>query len=394
MTWQVGKLPYAALIDASGVLRAKGLVNTREHLESLFEAKERGVASIQDWPNAERTEVAIMSIERPTQRSWIDRLAERGARGLARHTSRRSFLARLGAALVGGAAFPLLPVARAAEEPRAAAARATPALARRDAAIRPLQLLAPLRHRRVPVLVLRRLAERVSAGHRDVAGHVDRHLPPSRRRQGLRHLVQRLLRAVALHALPLHPHRGREAGLLHVEEQRPPVVLRHEEPRGPLLGGDRARGGDRSRDAGPRSPRWRCAGGGARWTPAAMGGRPSSTTRSSAQGCHRADGTRHAGQRARARGLGGALPRRAGRPRLPGAACPASRRRRSTTRRSRRCSTGCSSASTAPTCRPASRRTPPTEVGRLRRSRCSTSTRRGRACSRHGDTDAGGAPLR
>lgn len=59
-----------------------------------------------------------MSIERPMQRSWLDRIAERGTRGLARHTSRRSLLARLGAVLVGGAAFPLLPVARAAEESR------------------------------------------------------------------------------------------------------------------------------------------------------------------------------------------------------------------------------------------------------------------------------------
>ena len=48
-------------------------------------------------------------------RSWIDLLVERGARGIARHTSRRSLLARLGAVLVGSAAFPLLPVARAAE---------------------------------------------------------------------------------------------------------------------------------------------------------------------------------------------------------------------------------------------------------------------------------------
>jgi methylamine dehydrogenase accessory protein MauD len=49
VTYQVSKLPYAVLLDASGVVRSRGLVNTREHLESLFEAKERGVASIQDF---------------------------------------------------------------------------------------------------------------------------------------------------------------------------------------------------------------------------------------------------------------------------------------------------------------------------------------------------------
>jgi methylamine dehydrogenase accessory protein MauD len=49
ITYQVGKLPYAMLIDAAGIIRGQGLVNTREHLESLFEAKERGVASIQEF---------------------------------------------------------------------------------------------------------------------------------------------------------------------------------------------------------------------------------------------------------------------------------------------------------------------------------------------------------
>jgi methylamine dehydrogenase accessory protein MauD len=49
VTHQVGKLPYAVLLDAAGVVRAKGLVNTREHLESLFEAMERGVASLQEY---------------------------------------------------------------------------------------------------------------------------------------------------------------------------------------------------------------------------------------------------------------------------------------------------------------------------------------------------------
>jgi hypothetical protein len=37
------------LYDAEGVLRARGLVNSREHLESLFEAEQRGVASIQEF---------------------------------------------------------------------------------------------------------------------------------------------------------------------------------------------------------------------------------------------------------------------------------------------------------------------------------------------------------
>ena len=49
MTYQVGKLPYAVLIDQDGIIRSKGLVNSREHIESLFEAKERGVASVQEY---------------------------------------------------------------------------------------------------------------------------------------------------------------------------------------------------------------------------------------------------------------------------------------------------------------------------------------------------------
>jgi len=45
----VSKLPYAVLLDETGRVASLGLVNNREHLESLFEAKERGVASIQDF---------------------------------------------------------------------------------------------------------------------------------------------------------------------------------------------------------------------------------------------------------------------------------------------------------------------------------------------------------
>ncbi len=43
----VAQLPYAVLIDEAGKLAASGLVNSREHLESLFIAKEIGVSSIQ-----------------------------------------------------------------------------------------------------------------------------------------------------------------------------------------------------------------------------------------------------------------------------------------------------------------------------------------------------------
>ena len=49
LRYQVPKLPYAVLIDADGVLRAKGLVNTREHVESLFEAMRHGVGPVQEY---------------------------------------------------------------------------------------------------------------------------------------------------------------------------------------------------------------------------------------------------------------------------------------------------------------------------------------------------------
>ncbi|MBW1759880.1 MAG: methylamine dehydrogenase accessory protein MauD [Deltaproteobacteria bacterium] len=49
MAYGVAKLPYAVLIDEGGIVAAQGLVNTREHLESLFEAQRRGIASIQDY---------------------------------------------------------------------------------------------------------------------------------------------------------------------------------------------------------------------------------------------------------------------------------------------------------------------------------------------------------
>jgi methylamine dehydrogenase accessory protein MauD len=45
----VSKLPYAVLLDGAGVIRAMGIVNTREHVESLFEADRLGVGTLQDF---------------------------------------------------------------------------------------------------------------------------------------------------------------------------------------------------------------------------------------------------------------------------------------------------------------------------------------------------------
>ncbi|WP_133492177.1 methylamine dehydrogenase accessory protein MauD [Alcanivorax sp. 24] len=49
MTYQIGKLPYAVMIDRQGVLKAKGLVNSREHLDSLFETEHLGAATLQEY---------------------------------------------------------------------------------------------------------------------------------------------------------------------------------------------------------------------------------------------------------------------------------------------------------------------------------------------------------
>ena len=48
-TYGVARLPYAVLIEEQGRIASMGIVNSREHLDSLFEAKERNVASIQDY---------------------------------------------------------------------------------------------------------------------------------------------------------------------------------------------------------------------------------------------------------------------------------------------------------------------------------------------------------
>ncbi|WBX84617.1 thioredoxin-like domain-containing protein [Sphingosinicella microcystinivorans] len=48
-SYGVSRLPYAVLIDEGGKVSALGLVNSREHLESLFEARTLGTPTIQDF---------------------------------------------------------------------------------------------------------------------------------------------------------------------------------------------------------------------------------------------------------------------------------------------------------------------------------------------------------
>ena len=55
MAFRVSRLPYAALIDSSGIVKAKGLINNREQLESLFNARDLGVASVQSYLDTPRT---------------------------------------------------------------------------------------------------------------------------------------------------------------------------------------------------------------------------------------------------------------------------------------------------------------------------------------------------
>jgi len=80
MTYKVGKLPYAVLIDEAGVIRAKGLINTREHLESLVEAKRMGVPSIQQYLKAAHPGAGPDAEARPDAGA-VEALAVPGKRG-------------------------------------------------------------------------------------------------------------------------------------------------------------------------------------------------------------------------------------------------------------------------------------------------------------------------
>lgn len=49
MGYRVSRLPYAVVLDKQGLVAAKGLVNSREQLDSLLNAHDMGQASIQQY---------------------------------------------------------------------------------------------------------------------------------------------------------------------------------------------------------------------------------------------------------------------------------------------------------------------------------------------------------
>lgn len=56
--FQVDKLPHAVLIGEDGTILSKGLVNSREHLESLVVSHEMGIVSVQDYLGRLNSKVA------------------------------------------------------------------------------------------------------------------------------------------------------------------------------------------------------------------------------------------------------------------------------------------------------------------------------------------------
>ena len=317
------------------------------------------------------------------RRATMDRPAGRARARDARAADVAAQLARARSArvLVGAAALPLLPVARAAEAARAAgagrraASPATPAIRR--------------------AATTGGTAPSTASSARCCGGSQSACPPGTEmspvtwigtcrnpgRRQGLRHLVQRLLRADALRALPLQAQRGRASRCTSRSKSNDlALVLRDEEPRRALLGGGRARGCDgvvsrRARAALVVALAARAASARAPITPARR------LRRSTARAAISPTAAGTPGSVPGARGLGGALPRRRRAAASISPASPASRRRRSTTRLSRRCSTGCWIASTPPTCRPSSRPTPRRRWAASGSIRWSTSMRRGSGSS-------------
>lgn len=62
MAYRVSRLPFAVLLDADGIVRAKGLVNSREQLDSLLNVVDTGHISIQSYVNQTQTQAHFNTV--------------------------------------------------------------------------------------------------------------------------------------------------------------------------------------------------------------------------------------------------------------------------------------------------------------------------------------------
>jgi methylamine dehydrogenase light chain len=155
---------------------------------------------------------------------WLDRFMERGARDLAKRTSRRSFLTRLGTVLVGGASLPLS---------RRAPAKAIPpgsvpddAKLTGDSAIRRAAPTGATARSTASSARAAAAPRRVSAGHGiSPITWIGTTLPPRQQNYVISY------NDCCGASLCMRAHRT-ERPVYYVEEQRSPLVLRHEEPCG------------------------------------------------------------------------------------------------------------------------------------------------------------------
>jgi methylamine dehydrogenase accessory protein MauD len=63
MTYGVSRVPYAVLINEEGLVSALGLVNSREQLESLFEARRLGKPTLQKYLYGEQAHAEEVATE-------------------------------------------------------------------------------------------------------------------------------------------------------------------------------------------------------------------------------------------------------------------------------------------------------------------------------------------